>query len=148
MTKEQIKEYTARVAQANRTELVVIIYELLLDEIQEGNKQYQVGNTDAGEKQIRKAQGYLQELLGSLDFRYEIALQLRQLYRYVNEQLIATLVQRRPIHLDAACEVIRGLMERFLKYEKETWSGNFTANQQPAVTVWNWNIRSRGVCLR
>ena len=57
MTKEQIKEYTARVAQANRTELVVIIYELLLDEIQEGNKQYQAGNTDAGEKQIRKAQG-------------------------------------------------------------------------------------------
>ena len=48
MTKEQIKEYTARVAQANRTELVVIIYELLLDEIQEGNKQYQAGNTDAG----------------------------------------------------------------------------------------------------
>ena len=46
MTKEQIKEYTARVAQANRTELVVIIYELLLDEIQEGNKQYQAGNTD------------------------------------------------------------------------------------------------------
>ena len=45
MTKEQIKEYTARVAQANRTELVVIIYELLLDEIQEGNKQYQAGNT-------------------------------------------------------------------------------------------------------
>lgn len=88
MTKEQIKEYTARVAQANRTELVVIIYELLLDEIQEGNKQYQAGNTDAGEKQIRKAQGYLQELLGSLDFRYEIALQLRQLYRYVNEQLL------------------------------------------------------------
>ena len=66
-----------------------------------------------GEKQIRKAQGYLQELLGSLDFRYEIALQLRQLYRYVNEQLIATLVQRRPVHLDAACEVIRGLMESF-----------------------------------
>ena len=31
MTKEQIKEYTARVAQANRTELVVIIYELLLE---------------------------------------------------------------------------------------------------------------------
>ena len=33
------------------------------------------------------------------------------------------------------------------KYEKETWSGDFTANQQPAVTVWNWNIRSRGVCF-
>lgn len=54
MTKEQIKEYTARVAQANRTELVVIIYELLLDEIQEGNKQYQAGNTDAGKNRSAK----------------------------------------------------------------------------------------------
>lgn len=130
MTKEQIREYTARVAQANRTELVVIIYELLLDEIQEGNKQYQAGNTDAGEKQIRKAQGYLQELLGSLDFRYEIALQLRQLYRYVNEQLIATLVQRRPIHLDAACEVIRGLMESFEQVAKEDHSGPVMEHSQ------------------
>ena len=118
MTKEQIKEYTARVAQANRTELVVIIYELLLDEIQEGNKQYQAGNTDAGEKQIRKAQGYLQELLGSLDFRYEIALQLRQLYRYVNEQLIATLV------------VIRGLMESFEQVAKEDHSGPVMEHSQ------------------
>lgn len=50
MTKEQIKEYTARVAQANRTELVVIIYELLLDEIQEGNKQYQAGKYGCGGK--------------------------------------------------------------------------------------------------
>ena len=62
MTKEQIKEYTARVAQANRTELVVIIYELLLDEIQEGNKQYQAGNTDAGnewdEDAVRLAEKY------------------------------------------------------------------------------------------
>lgn len=33
------------------------------------------------------------------------------------------------------------------KYEKETWSRDFTANQQPAVTIWNWNIGSRGVAF-
>ena len=86
MTKEQIKEYTARVAQANRTELVVIIY--------------------------------------------EIALQLRQLYSYVNEQLISTLVQRRPVHLDAACEVIRGLMESFEQVAKEDHSGPVMEHSQ------------------
>ena len=42
--------------------------------------------------------------------------------------------------------VHNGDMEQ--KYEKETWSRDFTANQQPAVTIWNWNIGSRGVCLR
>ena len=62
--------------------------------------------------------------------RYEIALQLRQLYRYVNEQLIATLVQRRPIHLDAACEVIRGLMESFEQVAKEDHSGPVMEHSQ------------------
>ena len=60
----------------------------------------------------------------------EFALQLRQLYRYVNEQLIATLVQRRPIHLDAACEVIRGLMESFEQVAKEDHSGPVMEHSQ------------------
>lgn len=50
--------------------------------------------------------------------------------RYVNEQLIATLVQRRPIHLDAACEVIRGLMESFEQVAKEDHSGPVMEHSQ------------------
>lgn len=130
MTREQIKEYTARVAQANRTELVVIIYELLLDCVREGNEAYLSGDSAEGENQIRKAQAYLQELKGSLDFQYEVSMQLQRLYRYVNEKLIATLVKKKPVHLESVCEVIQGLMESFEQVAKQDTSGAVMKNTQ------------------
>ncbi len=130
MNKDQIKEYTARVAQANRTELVVIIYELILESIKEGEMCYNEGDPAAGAEHIRKAQAYLQELKGSLDPQYEISGQLRRLYRYVNEQLILTTVRQTPVHLDSACEVIHGLMESFAEIAKQDTSGPVMPNTQ------------------
>lgn len=130
MTQKEVKEYTARVAQANRTELVVIIYELLLDCVREGKKAYAAGDKEEGETQIRKAQAYLQELKGSLNFEYELSMQLQRLYRYVNEQLIATLVQQKPVHLGSVCEVIQGLMEGFEQIVKQDTSGPVMENTQ------------------
>ncbi|MCH5267246.1 MAG: flagellar protein FliS [Lachnospiraceae bacterium] len=130
MTGEEKKEYTARVAQANRTELVVIIYELLLDSVHEGERAYESGDRTGGEKHIRKAQAYLQELMGSLDLKYEISLQLRRLYRYVNEQLIASIIRQEPVQLDSVCEVIEGLMESFAEVAKQDTSGPVMDNGQ------------------
>lgn len=130
MNKEQIKEYTARVAQANRTELVVIIYELILDSIKAGEMCYNEGDPDAGAENIHKAQAYLQELKGSLDPQYELSGQLRQLYRYVNEQLLLTTIRQKPVHLDSACEVIHGLMDSFAEIAKQDTSGPVMANSQ------------------
>lgn len=130
MNKDQIKEYTARVAQANRTELVVIIYELILDSIQEGEMCYNNGDVEAGAEQIGKAQAYLQELKGSLDRQYELSGQLLRLYRYVNEQLITTKLRQKPVHLDAASNVIRGLMSSFAEVAKQDTSGPVMQNIQ------------------
>ena len=130
MKKNQIKEYTARVAQANRTQLVVIIYELILDSIKEGEMCYNEGELDAGAEHIGKAQAYLQELKGSLDHQYELSGQLFRLYRYVNEQLIATKLRQKPVNLDAACNVIRGLMSSFAEVAKQDTSGPVMQNTQ------------------
>lgn len=130
MNKDQIKEYTARVAQANRTELVVIIYELILDSIQEGEMCYNNGDVEAGAEQIGKAQAYLQELKGSLDRQYELSGQLLRLYRYVNEQLITTKLRQKPVNLDAASNVIRGLMSSFAEVAKQDTSGPVMQNAQ------------------
>lgn len=130
MKKDQIKDYTARVAQANRTELVVIIYELILDSIQEGEMCYNNGDVEAGAEHIGKAQAYLQELKGSLDRQYELSGQLLRLYRYVNEQLITTKLRQKPVHLDAASNVIRGLMSSFAEVAKQDTSSPVMQNTQ------------------
>ncbi len=130
MNKEEIREYAARVAQANRTELVVIIYELIIDAVKEGEMCYNKGDSEAGAEKIRKAQLYLQELKGSLDFQYEISRQLYRLYRYVNEQLIATNIRQKPVNLDSACQVLEKLMDSFAEIAKQDTSKAVMQNSQ------------------
>ena len=130
MDKEKIREYTARVAQANRTELVVIIYELIIDAVKEGEMCYNEGDPEAGAEKIKKAQLYLQELKGSLDFQYELSGQLYRLYRYANEQLIATTVRQKPVNLDAVCQMMQQLMESFAEIAKQDTSKAVMQNGQ------------------
>lgn len=123
MTKEQIREYTARVAQANRSELVVILYELILDSVEESVRLFEGQQKEQAAAEIKKAQAYLQELLGSLDRQYELSGNLYSLYRYVNEQFITTLLRQKPVNLDSVCRVIHGLMESFQEVAKQDTSG-------------------------
>ena len=98
MNQEQRKEYTARVAQANRSELVVIIYELFLLAMEEAEAMFKEGKQEEGCRCIKRAQGFLQELMGSLDKRYEVAEELLRLYRYVYEQLIFSNLRRKMVN--------------------------------------------------
>lgn len=130
MTSEEKKQYTARVVQANRTELVVIIYELILDSVNEAEKAYNAGETEQGEEHVKKAQAYLKELVGSLDMQYEISANLRQLYRYVNEQLIHTIIRRKPVNFTSVTQVLSGLMDSFAQIAKEDSSTPVMGGQQ------------------
>lgn len=84
MTKECKQQFTLRITQANSTELVVILYEMLLcylDEAQEAEEEAAL-HAAAG-----KVRGCLNELLHSLHAEYEIASNLRQLYLYCLRRL-------------------------------------------------------------
>ena len=87
MTQEQIQTYTLRVSQASPRELIVIMYDIILDDIQnakdasvnENEKQYQADLTHANR--------FLNELMESLDFSFGISYQLMSLYIYANKML-------------------------------------------------------------
>ncbi|MCD7824525.1 MAG: flagellar protein FliS [Clostridiaceae bacterium] len=130
MDQKQKQEYTARVAQANRSELVVIIYELFLLAIDEAKKAFKHGDSEEGVKCVRRAQGFLQELMGSLDKRYEIAEELMRLYRYVYEQLIFSALRRKIVNEETICEVMGKLKEAFEEVAKKDHSEPLMENTQ------------------
>ena len=68
MEKERLQEYAARVTQANRSELVVIIYEATLASIEEGKKYLKQGEIEASRHEIERARSMITELMASLDF--------------------------------------------------------------------------------
>ena len=130
MDQKQKKEYTARVAQANRSELVVIIYELFLLAMEEAKTNFKEGNLEDGCRCIKRAQGFLQELMGSLDRRYELAEELMRLYRYVYEQLIFSNIRRKMVHGETVIEVMTKLKDAFVEVAKQDNSSSVMKNSQ------------------
>ena len=130
MDKEKQKIYTARISQANRSELVVIIYELMLDSIGLAQEGFQKEDLELAVAELKRAQGFLGEMRGSLDFQYEISAKLNSLYRYVNEQLVQSIVRRKDVNLDSCKNVLAGLMESFEEVAKQDTSGPVMENSQ------------------
>lgn len=86
MTSETKQKYTLRITQANRTELIVILYEMLLDYTQEAMDN--VGDAVTFREGIRKAKACLGELISSLNMKYAPAPQLLSLYLFCNREFI------------------------------------------------------------
>lgn len=90
MTKERIQQFTLRVTQANSTEMIVILYEMLLDYVDEADNALKAKDETALADAVRKARGCLNELLQSLNMDYEIAGNLKQLYMFCLRKLVHT----------------------------------------------------------
>ncbi|MDD7403299.1 MAG: flagellar protein FliS [Butyribacter sp.] len=130
MNQEQKKEYTARISQANRSELVVIIYELFLLAMEEAHDNFKHNKKEEGVKCLKRAEGFLQELMGSLDRRYQIAEELMRLYRYVYEQLIVSVLRQKIVNEETILEVMGKLKDAFIEVAKEDDSEPVMENAQ------------------
>lgn len=84
MTNEKKQEFTLRITQANKSELVVILYDMFQAYLEDA----QQSEGEEFHSAISHARAVLNELIESLDMEYEIAKNLYQIYRYVERLLI------------------------------------------------------------
>lgn len=87
MTKELKQQFTLKISQANKTQLVVILYEMLLEYMEEAKQAYSNQDKDGFRQGIRRAKGCLHELMASLHFEYALSGNLLQIYAYADRQL-------------------------------------------------------------
>ena len=130
MTKELIQACTARITQASKTEMVVIVYEIILSDIEAAELAHQKGDIVVFTKELKHAQRFLSELMGTLDYKYKISFDLMSLYIYVNKALITALFQKNPESLATASSVIKKLMVGFQGICNEDLSGPVMQNAQ------------------
>ena len=88
MTTELKQEYTLRISQANKTQLITILYEMVLLYIDEAEGALEAGDRKAVKSAVRKARGCVEELTASLHLEYELAQNLLQLYLYADRELV------------------------------------------------------------
>ena len=87
MTKETKQRFTLRITQANPTELVVIIYEILLCYLDELQQAQEKEDKLMQQEALRNARACINELMQSLHLEYEPAGTLLQLYIYSLKRL-------------------------------------------------------------
>lgn len=133
MTDERKQEFTLRITQANATTLTVILYEMLLDYIDEAKKACGEGDANALKTAIRSARGCLEELMNSLNFSYEIAGNLISLYLYVNRELLQSQIKKDAERLVRAEAVIRPLYEAYASIREQDTSAALMQNTQTVV---------------
>lgn len=130
MTKELKQEYTLKITQANKTGLIRILYEMFLIYSDEA-KEAHAGQDRAGFREgIRKARGCVNELMASLNFDYELAMNFLQLYIYINKELARAEVRNATEPLEDAEKIVKHLHGAYEKLSEMDTSGPVMSNVQ------------------
>lgn len=130
MDKELIKDFTRRVTQSSRTELIVVMYDVILEDAKAAKKAVDSGDYDTFKHDIKHAQRFVNELMSVLDFSIPISKELFSLYVFVNKSLVTAYYKKDKSHIDAAVMVIEKLRSAFAQISLEDKSGPVMANTQ------------------
>lgn len=130
MTRELKQQYTFRITRANKTELIVILYDMILSYIEEAKEAFTQEERAAFHDAIRKIRGCNQELIASLNLEYEPAMNLLSLYLYVNRELVHADVKKDLLALEHVRMVISGLKEAYEVLAAQDFSGPVMQNTQ------------------
>lgn len=130
MEKELLQEFSNRVIQANRSQLVVTIYDIILASLADGRVAFQKGDTGEFKHSMERAQSLVMELVKSLDFNYKISYDLFSLYLFVNRRILHTLARNKIELLDGTDKVIKNLRDAFEKVSRQDDSPPLMANTQ------------------
>ncbi len=130
MIKERLQEFTARITQANRSELIVIMYDMVKADIEYAKELFSLGDITGFEKECRHAQKIMHELMSTLDYRYSISYDLLSLYSFSNKRLIAAYMKKDSKYLDGVDTVIDNLKEGFVAVSQQDVSEPLMKNTQ------------------
>ena len=130
MDKEAVQSFTARVTQASKSELVVILYDMILTELKEARGAYETGDMVAFDKGVKQAQRYVNEMISTLDFHYGMSYDLLQLYLFVNKLIITAVIRQNPDSLGHAESILNKLLVGFEGVSRTDTSGPVMHNTQ------------------
>ncbi len=130
MTKERKQQFTLRITQANSTELVVILYEMLLCYLEESEEALKAEDTESFREAVRKSRGCLNELMTSLHMEYAPAQELKRLYLFCFRRLAHAEVKKDAQALSEIKRVMTPLHDAYEQIALQNKQGPVMNNSQ------------------
>ena len=130
MKAESVKIFTRRITSANKSEIIVIIYDIIEENLALAKKALAEGDRETYRNEIKQAISFVKELLVSLDMNYEVSKNLASLYIYVSRCRNFALVSGKKEEIEAAEKVLRKLGDSFREVAKMDESKPVMENTQ------------------
>jgi flagellar protein FliS len=130
MTNEMKQVFTRRITQANRTQLLVVVYDMLIAYIDDGIKAQEVGNETEFKRSLELARDCIADLRCSLDFEYELSKNLFSIYAYADRELSNDIYGYKTDNLEAIKDMFQKLREAYHTVSKEDKSEPLMENTQ------------------
>lgn len=130
MKQEQIKDFTRRISQANRSGLVVIVYDIIFACLDEAEECLNAGNYEGFKQEIRRAGAGIDRLIRTLDFQYDVSKELYPLYVFAKESMAKAVIKKSLEETGAAKAVLMNLYAAFLEIANQDQSKPLMQNTQ------------------
>ncbi len=130
MTKEQMLVFQTRVSRANRSELVVITYDIAIEYFNEAKEYFKKGDYDNFIACCKAVKKCFTDLLESLDYEYALSLDLQKLYLFLNNSMFQSIIKKEMINFEIVGEIMMKLRDSFVIIAKEDNSESVMQNTQ------------------
>jgi flagellar protein FliS len=126
MTKDSIQTFSYRISQASRAELVVVMFDMAIEYV---NDALHAEDADEYHRNVKQAKRVIDELCRGLDMQYEISGQLLRVYVAMMRFLVkagAGDVEK----LDTVLHMLTSLRKSFYEVSKQDTTGPLMKNTQ------------------
>lgn len=115
MTKKEINEFSMRISQSNKTEIVVITYEIIINYLESAKEALKIDNKEEFVFNLKKSRQFVNQLSTALDFKYEISRELMSLYMFANDRILKSELRLKDVNIDDVIKMMSELREAFLE---------------------------------
>lgn len=130
MTNVEKQDFTLRISQANPTQMVVILYEMLLCYVKDGKTALEQGNDTDLQAAVRRARGCVGELMNSLNLQYKPAPALLGLYGFCIRKLAAAESGKKVLPLEEIERIVIPLKDAYGQIAGQNSAGPVMGNSQ------------------
>lgn len=130
MLKEKKQEFTYRITKANKSQLIVILYDMILQYLQDAQASFEDQDKTEYKNSILGAKNCIDELINSLNYDYEIAYRLRSLYYFYKRELSTASIMEKKELISPVMEMIKELKNSYETIAKEDTSAPIMENTQ------------------
>lgn len=131
MTDELKKEFTLKITQANATELIVILYDMILVYIKEAGEFWETDNREEYIRSLQKIRNCIGELMDSLNLEYEMARNMYSLYVFFLKEIVKAETRQSGLkYLEKISPMIESLRNAYNQVAVENRNGPIMQNTQ------------------